>query len=116
MLSFERVLEAFREHLTEDTGVEVVPTRHGYTYLTWDDRRENWDTAEICLTPEALLDRLTGAVESYEQCRLLDGTRDPTDALNGPDPHTIRKNRHEKQSFGAAFCYAEKEKNEYDTP
>ena len=56
MLSFERVLEAFREHLTEDTGVEVVPTRHGYTYLTWDDRRENWDTAEICLTPEALLD------------------------------------------------------------
>ena len=67
MLSFERVLEAFREHLTEDTGVEVVPTRHGYTYLTWDDRRENWDTAEICLTPEALLDRLTGAVESYEQ-------------------------------------------------
>lgn len=62
MLSFERVLEAFREHLTEDTGVEVVTTRHGYTYLTWDDRRENWDTAEICLTPEALLDRLTGAV------------------------------------------------------
>lgn len=59
MLSFERVLEAFREHLTEDTGVEVVPTRHGYTYLTWDDRRENWDTAEICLTPEALLDRVT---------------------------------------------------------
>lgn len=80
MLSFERVLEAFREHLTEDTGVEVVLTRHGYTYLTWDDRRENWDTAEICLTPEALLDRLIGAVESYEQCRLLDGTRDPTDA------------------------------------
>lgn len=34
MLSFERVLEAFREHLTEDTGVEVVLTRHGYTYLT----------------------------------------------------------------------------------
>lgn len=65
MLSFERVLEAFREHLTEDTGVEVVPTRHGCTFLTWDDRRENWDTAEICLTPEALLDRLTGAVESY---------------------------------------------------
>ena len=64
MLSFERVLEAFREHLTEDTGVEVVPTRHGCTFLTWDDRRENWDTAEICLTPEALLDRLTGAVES----------------------------------------------------
>ena len=32
------------------------------------------------ISPEALLDRLTGAVESYEQCRLLDGTRDPTDA------------------------------------
>lgn len=37
MLSFERVLEAFREHLTEDTGVEVVPpgtaipTSHGMT-------------------------------------------------------------------------------------
>lgn len=26
------------------------------------------------------MDRLIGAVESYEQCRLLDGTRDPTDA------------------------------------
>ena len=69
MLSFERVLEAFREHLTEDTGVEVVPTRHGCTFLTWDDRRENWDTAEICLTPEALLDRLTGA--DPDTCRLL---------------------------------------------
>ena len=32
MLSFERVLEAFRS-TTEDTGVEVVPTQHGYTYL-----------------------------------------------------------------------------------
>ena len=26
----------------------------------------------------------------------------------------LEENRHEKQSFGAAFCYAEKEKNEYD--
>ena len=34
-----------------------------------------------------------------------------------PERKTTQPNtKCEKQSFGAAFCYAEKEKNEYDTP
>lgn len=37
-------------------------------------------------------------------------------ALNGPDSYTIRKTDTKSSPSGLLFAYAEKEKNEYDTP
>lgn len=79
MLTFERILEVFDDYLDADRDVEVILTRHGYTYLSWDDTRLKWETCEVCATPEDLLDMLTGAVQTYEEIKLLGGARAPTE-------------------------------------
>lgn len=33
MMTFERVLEVFKEYLAEDNNCEVVITKHGYTVM-----------------------------------------------------------------------------------
>ena len=80
MLTFERVIEVFADYLAADHDVEVILTRHGYTYLTWDGARHCWESCEACATPEDLLDMLTGAMQTYEEMKLLGGKRAPTDA------------------------------------
>ena len=80
MLTFERILEVFADYLDADPDVEVILTRHGYTYLVWDNERRSWKNCEACATPEELLDMLTDAVQTHEEIRLLGGKRAPTDA------------------------------------
>lgn len=52
MLTNEVVLNVFADHLSRDPEYEVVSTRRGYTVLGWDKRGEEWDSAELCPTPE----------------------------------------------------------------
>ena len=67
MLTFEKVMEVFKDYLTEDTRYEVVMTSRGYTVLEWDSSANTWAGEELCATPEimrdALLDCFTGYLE-----------------------------------------------------
>ena len=67
MLTFEKVMEVFKDYLSEDTRYEIVMTSHGYTVLEWDSRANTWAGEELCATPEImrdiLLDCLTGYLE-----------------------------------------------------
>lgn len=67
MLTFEKVLEVFKDYLAEDTRYEIVMTSHGYTVLEWDSRANTWAGEELCATPEimrdVLLDSFTGYLE-----------------------------------------------------
>ncbi len=67
MLTFEKVLEVFKDYLVEDTRYEIVMTSHGYTVLEWDSRANTWAGEELCATPEimrdVLLDSFTGYLE-----------------------------------------------------
>ena len=67
MLTFEKVMEVFKDYLTEDTRYEIVMTSHGYTVLEWDSRANTWAGEELCATPEimrdVLLDDFTGYME-----------------------------------------------------
>jgi len=67
MLTFEKVLEVFKDYLAEDTRYEIVMTSHGYTVLEWDSRANTWVGEELCATPEimrdVLLDSFTGYLE-----------------------------------------------------
>lgn len=67
MLTFEKVMEVFKDYLTADTRYEIVLTSHGYTVLEWDSRANTWAGEELCATPEimrdVLLDCLTGYLE-----------------------------------------------------
>lgn len=54
MLTFEMVLEVFKDYLEEDTDCEVVLTKHGYTVMQWDEKSKTWYGVEYCETPEDL--------------------------------------------------------------
>lgn len=66
-MTFEKVLEVFKDYLVEDTRYEIVMTSHGYTVLEWDSRANTWVGEELCATPEimrdVLLDNFTGYLE-----------------------------------------------------
>ena len=67
MLTFEKVLEVFKDYLNEDDMYEVVSTSNGYTLLEWDSQCSEWTGVKLCRTPEALVDALmygyTGSLE-----------------------------------------------------
>ena len=67
MLTFEKVLEVFKDYLAEDTRYEIVMTSRGYTVLEWDSTANTWAGEELCATPEimrdVLLDDFTGHLE-----------------------------------------------------
>ena len=65
MLTFEKVMEVFKDYLTEDTRYEIVMTSHGYTVLEWDSRANTWAGEELCVTPEIMRDVLLDCVTGY---------------------------------------------------
>ena len=57
MLTFEKVLEVFKDFLAE--GIyEIVTTSHGLTVLEWDDCCKDWTSVKLCRTPQELADVL----------------------------------------------------------
>ena len=67
MLTFEKVLSAFREYLAEDTRYEVIIASRGYTILEWNSNNRELESATFCPTPEAMKDTLLGAMAGYLQ-------------------------------------------------
>ena len=65
MLTYEKVMEVFKDYLTEDTRYEIVMTSHGYTVLEWDSRANTWAGEELCVTPEIMRDVLLDCVTGY---------------------------------------------------
>jgi hypothetical protein len=58
MLTFEQVLEEFKDYLAEYTNCEVVLTKHGYTIMQWDENSKSWYGVEYCEIPEDLQEEL----------------------------------------------------------
>ena len=48
MLTFEKVLAAFKDYLEEDDRYTILMTPRGYTIMEWDASQQNWAGAEIC--------------------------------------------------------------------
>ena len=80
MLTFENVLDVFDDYLREDTDLEIVLTKRGYTVLCWDNALRDWSTSDFCETPEDLRDTLVDSYESFTQGKMTGGTRDLTPA------------------------------------
>ena len=73
MLTYEKVLEVFKEYLDEDKSCEVVNTSRGYTVMVWDNHRETWYISQIAPTPEILRDILLDNYCDYLACKMTDG-------------------------------------------
>ena len=89
MLTHEKVLKVFGPYLDADPDYEVVKTSRGYTLLAWNNRREEWFSAEFCKTPEDLRDALLDAYVNYLEYVVTDEDRDPTK----PEMREIQKKR-----------------------
>ena len=64
-MTFENVLEVFREYLSEDSSCEVLDTTQGYLVVDWESNKNNWITARLCQTPEQLRDTLRSRWEEF---------------------------------------------------
>lgn len=58
MLTFKKVLAAFKDYLEDDDCCTVLMTPRGYTILGQDESCQNWAEAEFCATPEVVRDLL----------------------------------------------------------
>ena len=74
MLTFEKVLEVFRDYLIEDKSCEVLHSSRGCMVLNWENCLQNdWVSAQLCRTPEDLRDILRFSYVEYEGFRLTNG-------------------------------------------
>ncbi len=79
-MTFEIVLEVFREYLLEDSSCEVLNTSQGYLVVDWESNKNNWITSRLCQTPEQLRDTLRSRWEEYQGYQLTKGyKRDVTE-------------------------------------
>lgn len=79
MLTFEKVLSAFKYYLSEDTRYEVLVSSRGHTVMEWDDKTQNWEGATLCRTPEELKNTLLDVYADYLGYQTTLGHRGMTD-------------------------------------
>ncbi len=75
MLTYEKILEVFRDYLSEDDTCEVLHTSRGYLVVDWESGKKDseWVTARLCRTPKKLLEILRSDFEEYQGYRLTQG-------------------------------------------
>ena len=78
MLTFENVLNIFADYLREDTDLEIVLTKRGYTVMCWDGTLTDWSSSDFCATPEDLRDALLDFYMSFAQEKMTSGKRNLT--------------------------------------
>jgi len=80
MLTYEKILDVFKEYLSEDKSCEVLRTSRGYLVVDWESCNNNWVVSRLCPTPELLRDVLRADLEEYQGYKLTDGyKRDVTE-------------------------------------
>ena len=79
MLTFEKVLEVFKDYLASDEMYEIVMTSHGYTMLEWDCRMGDWVSLKLCKTPQDMADTLLCGYEGYLEYQATLGRRELTE-------------------------------------
>ena len=79
MLTFEKVLDVFKDYLADDDMYEIVMTSHGYTVMEWDSRLGDWADSKLCRTPQDMADILLSGYEGYLEYQATHGNRELTE-------------------------------------
>ena len=80
VLTFGKVMEVFKDYLTEDIRYEIVMTSHGYTVLEWDSSANTWAGEELCATPEIMRDVLLDCFTGYLEYKAITASGEITEA------------------------------------
>lgn len=78
-MTFEKVLEVFKDYLNEDNVFEVVSTKRGYTVMIWEEKDEQWFGVEHCKTSEVLRDVLLEGYRDFSEQQLTHNRRSLTE-------------------------------------
>lgn len=78
-MTFEEVLEVFKEYLAGDSNCEVVLTTHGYTVMQWDENSKSWYGIEYCETPQDLQEELLSSYRMNEAEKITKAKRELTE-------------------------------------
>ena len=78
MLTNEKVLDVFRNYLSQDPEYEVILTSHGYTVMCWNSKGEEWLSAQYCKTSHDLLNALLTSYGNYLTDLITHSDRDLT--------------------------------------
>ena len=75
MMTYKKVLEVFKDYLSEDDSCEVLTVSRGYLVVDWSSRKSDsdWVTSRLCQTPEHLRDVLRSRYEEYQGFKLTGG-------------------------------------------
>lgn len=74
MLTFEDVLEIFRDYLPFDPFLEVLKSRTGYVRLSFEEG-SRYCVGVICRTAEELFDLLLSDFQAHMEIRMTGGCR-----------------------------------------
>lgn len=88
MLTFDKVLGAFREYLSADDSCEVLTTSRGQVVMDWDSGSSGWYSVRLCQTPEALRDVLLESFEEYQEYLATNGYKRE---ITETDKHEVQK-------------------------
>lgn len=78
-LDAEAAVNDVLEQFGADRVQYVLANTVRHTLLAWNNRREEWFSAEFCKTPEDLRDALLDAYVNYLEYVVTDEDRDPTE-------------------------------------
>lgn len=79
MLTFEKVLDVFKDYFADDDMYEIIMTSHGYTVMEWDGCLGDWADSKLCKTPQDMADILLSGYEGYLEYQATHGDRDLTE-------------------------------------
>ena len=78
MLTYEKVLEIFKDYLEQDKEIEVLVSRRGHVLIEWAGSFDFLDGGRLCSSPEDLFDALLDSSQGYEEILLTKGRRELT--------------------------------------
>lgn len=77
-MTYERVLEVFKDYLSADKDSELLNTSRGYLVLYWESCHNTWVTARLVQEPEELRDILRERYEEFQSYQFSQARkRDP---------------------------------------
>lgn len=66
VITYEKVMEEFKDYLEMDKDLEVVKLKHGYYLFIWDDVRNKYYYDDILIrNTEQLIDALIDELETF---------------------------------------------------
>lgn len=86
-MTFEKVMEIFKNYLEEDKDIEVVKLNHGYYIFVWDSKKANYViNNQLIQSPKELFDELYAEAKIYYESMFKNKS---TDIIEEMQKHII---------------------------